>query len=72
MTKQEFHLKYRQHLLGFYAECFVTRKCTPSEFGIAIDRQFINLNMLLDKMYGDLVREPLLPVNNGEAERKNR
>ena len=54
MTREEFHSKYRPHLLGILADCYAIRKMPPSEFGMEVDRHLSKVTALLTSMYNDL------------------
>src|SRR5262245_41975392 len=50
MTREEFHTKYRSRLLAFFAECYGSRKLSPSEVGMELDRLYMGVNGLLTAM----------------------
>ncbi len=68
MTRDEFCRKYRGRLMGWLAECYASRRLSPSEMGMEIDRMYSQLNALLEMMHADLDKP--LPANGAVQPQK--
>lgn len=50
MTREELIRKHQRLLMGFRTECYCVRKMAPSEFGMDVERQWVNVKNELEQM----------------------
>ena len=60
MSRDAFVAEYRRRLLGFLAECYCTRKLSPSDMGMELDRHYNAINAMLGSMYDAI--KPAEPI----------
>ena len=51
MDLKERKAHYRRLLLGIIAESYVMRRCAPSDFGMLMDQQALQIKNVIDEIF---------------------